>query len=65
MSFPYNPPNNVPMVDLKTGLVTVPWAEFFTKLAAKLNATELNLSVTPNLVWTDKNGNPHTIANQT
>ncbi len=63
MSFPLDPPNSVPMVDLKTGLVTQPWALYFTRLSRKLNATELNFSYTaPNLNWTDPAGNPHVIA---
>lgn len=64
MSFPLQPPVQTPMTD-KSGNVTLAWSQYFTRLSAKLNSTELNLSVTPNLIWTDANGNPHTLAVQT
>ncbi len=55
----------IPMVDPKTGKVTIPWAEFFTRLSAKLNEPGLNFKfVAPDLIWTDPNGNPHVIASQ-
>jgi hypothetical protein len=66
MSFPIQPPNNVPMLNKQTGLVTEPWALFFTRVAGKLNAIELNFAYeAPNLVWKDPNGNNHTIASTT
>jgi hypothetical protein len=46
MAIPTNlaPPIRTAVIDPKTGLVTVPWAQFYQSLADKLNAlyTQVN-----------------------
>jgi hypothetical protein len=63
VSFPLQPPVTAPMVDLKTGLVTQPWIQFFTRISAKMNSAELNFTTEApdKLIWTDPDGNPHEI----
>lgn len=63
--FPQRPPTTTSVVDAN-GMMTQPWVMYFTALSKKLDSSELNFSfVSPNLVWTDNNSHPHTIATQT